>query len=45
MFTVIIKISNFSLHSSLQSTRCQTQPGRNAAAIDADSEAHRREYL
>jgi hypothetical protein len=44
IFTVIIKISNCSLHSSLGPTECQAQPRRHAAAIDADSEAHRREY-
>ena len=42
MSTVIIKISNPSLLSSLGSTECQAQPRRYAAAIDGDSEAHRR---
>ena len=43
IFTVIINFSNSSLHSSLEPSECQAQPHRHAAAIDADSEAHRRE--
>ena len=35
---------NCSLHSSLETTVYQAQPRRHAAAIDADSEAHRRQY-
>ena len=48
ILTVITKVSiNCSLHlTSLEPTVCQpeAQPRRHAAAIDADSEAYRREY-
>ena len=46
IFTVIkiiylnLKISNYSLHSSLPPTEGQAQPRRYAAAIYADFEAH-----
>ena len=45
MFTMIIKFSNCSLLSSLGLTKCQTKPRRYTAAVDADPEAHHREYL
>jgi hypothetical protein len=41
-FFTIIKIFNYSLHSSLGPPEGQAQPFRHAAAIDADSEAYRR---
>ena len=43
---MINEISNCLLHSSLGPTPCQfkAQHRRHAAAIDVDSEAHRREY-
>ena len=43
IFTVINKISNYSLHSS-PPTLCQAKPRSHAEAIDADSKAHRRDY-
>ena len=46
IFTEVIKSYNCLLHSSLgrMHWQCQAQPGRHAAAVDADSEAHRFEY-